>query len=136
MAVVGAGQEAKFFEPIPEISVSTRVLTQLAVSEGDQTQVLLAYVKKTMHNPFVSASVCAGTKLGYYHFMVARDEEPPSAEGWIFFIKVDSSKDVGKLNGHMWKLWDEIVDFHRVNKLSVRLYADAINMQGNAREVF
>ncbi|CAN6234615.1 unnamed protein product [Urochloa humidicola] len=96
---------ASGFEPIEEMWVSTHMLAQLGIIAGDQTQVLVAFVQKeqNMHDPFVTTSVCVGNKLGYYQFRIAKDDEPDGTEGFVFYIKVDSSEDINKLNGHMWK---------------------------------
>ncbi|CAO2148561.1 unnamed protein product [Urochloa humidicola] len=100
-------------EPIEEMWVSIRMLAQLSISAGDQTEVLVALMQKeqNVHDPFVTRSVSLGNKLGYYHFRITKDEEPDGTKGFVFCIKVDSSKDVDKLNGHMWKFWSEFVNF-------------------------
>ncbi|CAO2149484.1 unnamed protein product [Urochloa humidicola] len=125
-------------EPIEEMWVSTRVLAQFGIIAGDQIEVLVAFMQKeqNVHDPFVTTNVCLRNKLGNYHFRIAKDDEPDGTKGFIFYIKVDSSEDVNKLNGHMWKFWSEFVDFRRIKKLYVRDWEDYIDTMGCLREVF
>ncbi|CAO2189750.1 unnamed protein product [Urochloa humidicola] len=136
--IAGRSDLAHLTAPIEDVLVSTRVVDQLGITHGDQTEVLVAYVKKVWHDPFVSASVCLGKELGYQHFTIVKvyDSLHASADGYIFIIKVDSSADVDRLTGRMMRFGSKKVGFRRVMKLSRVIRADAIDWAGEPRVVF
>ncbi|CAO2152587.1 unnamed protein product [Urochloa humidicola] len=129
---------AHLMAPIDDLLVSTRVVDQLGITYGDQTEVLVAYVKRVRHDPFVSASVCLGKELGYQHFRIVKDYDATHGptDDYFFIVKVDSSADVDRLNGRMMRFGSEKFDFHRVLKLSHTIWVDAIDAAGEPRIVF
>ncbi|CAO2148899.1 unnamed protein product [Urochloa humidicola] len=118
--IVGRPDLAHLMAPIEDVMVSTRVVDQLGITHEDQTEVLVTYVKKVRHDPFMSASVCLGKELGYQHFRIVKDYDSlhGPADGYLFIVKVDSSMDVEGLNGRMMRFGSETVHFRRVLKLS------------------
>ncbi|CAO2149227.1 unnamed protein product [Urochloa humidicola] len=133
--VQASASEAWDTKSIEELWASHQVMVQLGINPSMQTKDILAFMNNDKNNPFVIASVCIAKKFGYYHFRIVKDNEPHGAEGFVFFIKVDSSKDVDKLNGHLWYSRNEFVDFRRMKKLSVLESYDNIERIRCRREV-
>ncbi|CAN6371596.1 unnamed protein product [Urochloa humidicola] len=125
--ITGRDNLAHLVAPVDEMWVSTRIVKQLGITHGDQTEVLIAFVKKVRHNPFVSVSVCLAKELGYHYFKIIKDYDPKQSgpDCSLFFVKVDSSDDVDKLNGHTMRFRAESVDFHQVQKFSPAIWVDA-----------
>ncbi|CAN6355979.1 unnamed protein product [Urochloa humidicola] len=124
--------------PIDYHPVSTRVVEQLGITHGDQTEILVAYVRKVHHYLFVSASVCLGQELGYQHFRIIKDYDSSRtpAGGYLFIVKVDSSADVDRLSGRLMMFGSEKVGFRRVMKLSHHIRAGRIDWVGEPRFVY
>ncbi|CAO2145157.1 unnamed protein product [Urochloa humidicola] len=101
--IAGRPDLAHLVAPIDDLEVSTRIVNQLGITHGDKTEVLVTFVKKVRHDPFVSASICLGKELGNEHFRIIKEYDSPHnpSDCYIFVVKVDSSKDVDKLSGHI-----------------------------------
>ncbi|CAO2142881.1 unnamed protein product [Urochloa humidicola] len=100
--------------PIEALPVCRHVREELSINDGEQTEVLLAYIAKRRRPP--SVTVATVVRYVLWDWTAAKFSCDDDSDG-RYFVKVPSAADVEKMHGHGWYWFGEFIKFQRVLRL-------------------
>ncbi|CAO2149269.1 unnamed protein product, partial [Urochloa humidicola] len=89
--------------PIEAMPVSRHVREELSVDDGEQTEVLVAYVKRKCPPSVTVATVVRYVLQDWTAVKFSCDDDTDSR----YFVKAPSAADTEKLHGHGWYWFGE-----------------------------